>query len=172
MSLEQASFISQIVAAVALTGSLIFVALQIRQNTKVERLESLNVALRTHMKLMADLTATDADAELFRKFVTSFESLSLNERGRVHAMMVARLASFNQIMFLQKAGALPLDEFEAIRSAFISILRTNGARQWWDLYKHRAPHRVDAYVTNALDDPKIRIKALNEEAPWLFDTDG
>lgn len=168
MSLEQASLATQIVAALAVVGSLIFLALQIRQNTKGEQLESLNVALNTHVGLIADITATDADAELFRKFVTSLESLSLNERGRAHALMLRRLASFNQVMFLHAAGALPQEEFEAIQGVFISIVRTKGGRRRWALFKHVVPPHVNAFVSDALDDPTIRLKAFDEEVPWLF----
>jgi len=36
----------------------------------------------------------EADAELFRKFSLRFDLLTLNERGRIHAMLLERLASF------------------------------------------------------------------------------
>ncbi len=170
MSLEQASLVSQIIAALAVSASLLFLAVQARQSANSARLDSLNLALGTHVKLIADTTATDSDAELFRKFVSGLDMLSLNERARAHAVMLTRLASFNQVRFLHESGVLPSDEFRAMQGVFISMLKTKGGRQWWKLFRDQVPTRLDTYITEVLDNPAIGVEAFDQRTPWLFNS--
>ncbi len=54
------------------------------------------MALGVHVHQIAELTATDESAELFRQFCADFTALSLNEKGRIHAAMLDLLVSFNK----------------------------------------------------------------------------
>ena len=168
MSLENIYVISQIVAAIAVVASLVFVGVQLRESRRASEMQSLSVALGGHVKQIADLTGCDADAELFRKFSLRFDLLTLNERGRIHSMLLERLASFNQVRLLHAAGVLRGDEFLAIRDTFLSILRTPGGRQWWGLYRSQVPLSLNNYLSSMLDDPSITRPPMHEHFPWLF----
>ena len=169
MTLQDLGNLGEFIGSFAVVITLVYLAIQIRHNTRASRTESLNTALGVHVKQIAQLTATNEDSELFRKFADDFHALSANEKGRIQAMMLARIASFNQVIRLHASGMLDDDEFEAMQGTFISILRTAGGRDWWGAYKHMVPRGLDDYVTNALNDPNIKRKPYNEELPWLFE---
>jgi len=94
--------------------------------------------------------------------------LSLNERGRIHTVMLDLLVSFNRVVRLNKAKMLDDEEFEAIRGTFISILRTAGGREWWDSFKHMVPEFLNTAVSAMIDDATIRKGPITEEQSWLF----
>ena len=165
MTLQDLGNLGEFIGSIAVVVTLVYLAIQIRQNTRATRTESLNTALGVHVNQIAQLTATDADSELFRRFAQDFHALSANETGRVQAMMLQRVASFNQVIRLHRAGFLDDDEFQAIQGTFISIMRTAGGRQWWDGYRHMCPKELDRYITQALDDSSIDRKPYNEELP-------
>jgi len=171
MTLENIYYIGQTIAVVAILASLVFVALQMRASTQARKLESLNVALGVHAQKIALLTGDDARAELFRKFALNFDELSLNERGRIHALLWERSASFNQIVYLHSKGLVSDEEFLQQQATFVSILRTPGGRRWWRIFQIQAPPKYSAYMSKALDDPAITRKAMHEVNPWLFGLD-
>lgn len=148
--------------------SLIYLALQLHQNTRTTRAEALSAALGVHVTQIAGLTKTAADAQLFRRFADGFCSLSLDERGMMMCVMLERLVSFNEVINFHNAGLLGDEEFQAIKNTYVSILRTSGGREWWGLYKHMTPPWIERYVTHAIDDGEIGCKPYDEELPWLF----
>ena len=169
MTLQDLGNLGEILGSIAVVVTLIYLARQIHQSTEASRHESLNTALGTHVFQIADLTATDEAAELFRRFCSDFHALSLNEKGRIHSALLKRLASFNQVARLHEAGLLDDDEFEAMQGTYISILRTPGGRAWWETYRNMTPKNLNAYITTAIDDPGITRKTIIEEQPWLFE---
>ncbi|MFV1988602.1 MAG: hypothetical protein ACC682_15115 [Gemmatimonadota bacterium] len=171
MNWEAVGAVGEIIGAAAVVITLAFLVLQMRKTNQTALTESLNTALGTHVHLIAELTATDDSAELFRRFCDSFLGLSLNECGRMHAVMLDRIASFNQVARLHDAGLLDDGEFGAIQGTFVSILRTHGGREWWAAYRHMVPEHLNERVTAAIDDPRIDRGPMTEEQPWLFDED-
>jgi hypothetical protein len=149
--------------------TLIYLARQIHQNSETSRTEGLNRALDVHVGQIAEMTATDEAAELFRRFCVDFQGLSLNDRGRVHAMMLNRIASFNQVQRLHATGMLDDDEFHAMRGTFVSILRSPGGRAWWDRTKFMMPKNLEAKISAAIENPNIKRRSITEEQRWLFE---
>lgn len=168
MTLESLGNLGEFVGSLAVLITLIYLARQYHQSIAEKHTESLNVALGTHVHRIAQITATDEDAELFRRFCEDFFALSLNDRGRVHAVMLDLLLSFNQVLRLNTSGMLDDQEFEAIRGTFISILRTAGGREWWGAFKHMTPEFLNTNVSAMIDDDKIQIGSFTEEQSFLF----
>ena len=168
MNWETVSAVGAICGALFIGLSVIYLALQLRQSARTTRAEALGSALGVHVTQIAQLTHSAAAAQLFRKFAGGFHSLSLDERGMIMCVMLERLVSFNQVINFHGAGLLDDEEFQAIRSTYVSILRTAGGREWWSVYKHMTPPWIESYVANALNDPAIRCKPYDQELPWLF----
>lgn len=160
--------VSDVLSALFVGVTLIFLIFQLRHNARASRNEALNTAIGTHVGQIASLTDTTEKAALFRKFAGDFYALSLDERGVIQAMMLARTASFNRVVRLHRSGLLEADEFAAMQGSYISILRTNGGRQWWAAYRHMTPAPLNEYVSRTLDDPAVPAKPYTEALPWLF----
>lgn len=168
MTLQSLGNLGEFISSVAVLITLIYLARQYHQSTEAKRNDSLNLALGTHVHLIAQITATDERAELFRRFCEDFSALSLNERGRAHTMILDLLVSFNQVLRLHMSRLLDDEEFNAIRGTFISILRTGGGRFWWEAYKHMVPDFLNARVSEMINDTSIQIRPVTEEQSFLF----
>ncbi len=168
MTLQELGNLGEFVGSIAVLVTLIYLARQLHQRTDSARTESLNMALGVHVHQIAQLTATDESAELFRQFCANFTSLSLNEKGRIHAVMLDLLVSFNQVIRLNQAGMLDDEEFKTIRGTYLSILRTTGGRAWWEAYKHMTPPFLNTIISEMIDDPNIEKSPITVEQRWLF----
>ena len=169
MTLQDLGSLGEFVSSIAVLVTLIYLARQLHQRTDSARTESLNMALGVHVHQIAQITATDERAELFRKFCADFTSLSLNEKGRIHSVMLDLLVSFNQVIRLNQSGMLDNEEFGAIRGTFLSILRTTGGRAWWEDYKHMTPPFLNTVISSMIDDPNIDKAPITAEQSWLFE---
>jgi hypothetical protein len=169
MDWEAFSAIGEVIGALFVGVSLLYLAIQLHQSTSTMRMQALGAALGVHVTQIAKTTETAAAAALFRKFVGGgLISLSLDERGMVMCLMLERIVSFNQVINLHKAGLLAGEEFHAMQNTIISILRTKGGREWWGRYKHMTPRGIDAYITAAIESAAITCRPYDEELPWLF----
>ncbi len=168
MNWDAIGAVSDVISALFVGVTIIYLGIQLHQNTRASRAEALNTAIGTHVRQMASMTGTLESASLFRRFTEDLYALSLDERGVAQAMMLERTASFNQVVRLHRAGLLEAVEFAAMRGTYISVLKTTGGRQWWAAYKHMVPRDLNDYVSKVLDDPTVPNKPYTEELPWLF----
>lgn len=131
MTLEEISSIGQLVAATATVASLIFVGLQIRQNTRATRAASHN-SVSDSLNEINRMFAENADlTKIWLAGMADRQALTAEERWRFDSTARAYM-HVCETMFIQ-AGLGAGDksvmhaEEEGIRTAFASP----GIREWW-----------------------------------------
>lgn len=132
MSLEQISLISQIVSAVAVIASLIFVGFQIRQNTRVNRAQ-----IREH--IMSDWGSIAQvliqDPKVFATGIAGaqeeYDALS-NEDKFTFMTQAMLIFKHYENMFLQhKAGFLDGETWAAWSTHSLMYFHQRGIQNWW-----------------------------------------
>jgi hypothetical protein len=134
MSLEQISYLSQIIAAAAVVASLIYAALQFRIYAKAAR-ETRLVAASTDMQDFKRMLAQDATCA--RIFWDGLDDLNKLDRGELHR--------FNAMMSLIVTQVRYIDSFPDIAAEMnaTAVWTRPGARQWWETARALyAPHMV------------------------------
>ncbi len=122
MSLEQISYLSQIIAAAAVVASLIYAVLQLRIYTKVAR-ESRLVAASSDIQDFRRMLAQDATcARIFLDGLDDLNQLDRGEQQRFNAMM--QLVA-TQVRYIDSFSDIPA-EMNAT-----ALWTRPGARQWW-----------------------------------------
>jgi hypothetical protein len=132
MSLEQISLISQIISAVAVIASLIFVGFQIHQNTQVARAQ-----IREH--IMSDWGSTaqvlTQNPKVFATGIAGaqeeYDALS-NEDKFTFMTQAFIVFKHYENMFLQyKAGFLDEETWVAWSTHPLMYFHQRGIRNWW-----------------------------------------
>ncbi len=131
MTLEELYYLSQIIAVVGIFASLIFVGLQIRQNTLATRAASHN-AVSDSLNEINRMMAESADlTKIWLTGMADRQVLSAEDRWRFDSTLRAYL-HVCETMYIQ-AGlgtgdkGIMLSEEEGIKTVFASP----GAREWW-----------------------------------------
>jgi hypothetical protein len=125
MTLEEAYFVSQIVAALAIVVSLIYGALQFRVYVKAAR-EARYAMSIAHLQEFRKILATDADcARIYREGLEDLTKLDHVERWRFGALMQVITTYFAMCV---KFG----DDGEFLRGGITYTMQRPGARQWWE----------------------------------------
>lgn len=136
MSLEQAAFLAQILSAVAVVASLVFVGIQLRQATKAARASTSQAHSTTYHAIIASIIQDGEFARIWREGLDDFESQSSDERVRfvAYASALFRFYESSRVQWLR--GQLDAEHWQNIESQATSLASQPGIRAWWALRRH------------------------------------
>jgi hypothetical protein len=169
MNWDAIGAIGEILGAIAVIGSLIFLALQVRQNNAQQKIQALMDAAANHISKYEAATASDEKAENFRNGLRAFSDMAINERAKFHSTMTGLVAGFVQVWRLYNEGSLIREDYEAMEGSFIGLFRCPGTQQWWAGMKHFFPADLAIFIDRAVNDPTIDILPSIDELPALND---
>jgi hypothetical protein len=148
MSLEQISYLSQIVGGIAVIASLIFVGLQLRQGARATHLSAYQAA-QERLDNVRQVLASDADlAGIFSQGVADPMRLDDQQLFRFRALMfvLANAMQTLHVMFVQ--SDIDAAEWNRVQPTALRIFGTPGGRAWLTLFRHE----IDGTFAKTLDD--------------------
>ena len=167
MNWDAISAVAETIAAIAVIVSLLYLAVQVNQNTRALKSRGLKSARERFLMDLDRATRTQVDAEIFRKGLNDFDNLSPADQGCFHSKMHALTHAFHHAWDLNKDGLLPDHELDAMRDITISYLITPGAQQWWAIHKTVPPPDIVNYLDNASANANGMIAPATDRFPWL-----
>lgn len=137
MSLEHAFFVSQIVASVAIVASLIFVGLQIKDNTTaLQRGEHNSTMAQWTVIRMAVAKHRDI-AELMTDGLNGSRALDRSDQLRLEQMLQEYAWACYHIWDRTQRGIFPKGTFELTGGAYLlGLLTAQRGAAWWRSAKH------------------------------------
>ncbi|MCL6699401.1 hypothetical protein LZ496_11490 [Sphingomonas sp. NSE70-1] len=133
MSLEQLSFLSQIISAVAVVGSLIFVGVQLRQATRAVRASSSQAHSTTYHAVISSLINDGDFARIWRVSLGNPEAINPDERVRFIAYGSALFRYYESSRVQWLRGLLDEEHWQNIEQQVISLKSQPGIRWWWTI---------------------------------------
>ena len=161
------SVIAELVSALGIIITLIYLAIQVHQNTRQEEFQGLQAAILRFLNNVDGITKTEEDAEVFRRGLNHFSDLPAATQGSFHSKMHSLLHGFHSIWILYKSGILPEYELVAMRQIYVELLMSPGGRQWWETFKHIPPPHLVAYLDEEIQKSEGTIVPANLAYPWL-----
>ncbi|NWG93263.1 MAG: hypothetical protein HXY21_12285 [Parvularculaceae bacterium] len=124
MTLEFIYYVSQIVAVVAIVGSLVFVAIQTRQNGRTMRAKAAWDAQASFAEINDMLAAGGLISEVSYKAFTATETLSPYERYLMHRLIRGLLQRAEAQFALYRNGVLDAEVWR-LRRGYLRSLFSN-----------------------------------------------
>jgi hypothetical protein len=131
VTLEDLGNIGELIGAIGVIASLVYLAAQIRQNTRTLR-------AATYESLAQATTSSNAllltDPEIARIVETGLgeAALPLEDRARFAAYLRMTFRRYDSIYLHHRQATLPPEAWEAYWSSFRRILRSPNVRDFWD----------------------------------------
>ena len=167
MNWDAISAVSETIATIAVIVSLIYLAVQVSQNTEALKRQGLHSSRDRYLNHLDRMTETQVDADIFRRGLNNFEKMSPAEQGCFHSKMHPLIHGFHHGWDLHRAGLLPDQELTAMRNHTVSFLMTKGAQQWWAMHKTVPPPEIVAYLDEAVAKAEGTIAPATERFSWL-----
>lgn len=150
MSWDAVGAIGQVIGAVLVGVTLIYLALQLRQNTSALK-SSTFLAISTLMGSTMEVFATHADlAPLLIKAHSGLDGLPAAERARFGFLMMMAFRRVETVVVQRHLGFIGPELTEGFERSALSALGSKGARQWWEGSKGAFSSLFSAWVDEKL----------------------
>jgi hypothetical protein len=171
MSLEDLGNIGEFVAAVAVVVSLIFLAVQIRQNTSAVRTASWQETV-SGFRSANRIWLEPGVARAYAKGVRVYPDMPFDDRTLFLNVIADQALAFQGAFALYESGQLQEETYQAYLDWFASNVATPGGRAWWDeigrpIHVKSMVEAVDARLSqgNLHDILTLGFARLDEAAP-------
>ena len=132
MSFEQIAYLAQIVASVGVVVSLIFVGLQIRQNTGALQRNEHNSTMAQWTVIRMAIARNRDVAELMTAGLNGERAMDEADQLRLEQMLAEHAWAAFHIWDRTQRGIFPKGTFEATCGAHLcGLFRTAGGGTWW-----------------------------------------
>jgi len=111
--------------------TLIYLAVQIRQNTRSSRTESYQAAVAAISDWTRTVGTEPASCRILEAGSRDFEALSPEERVQFNLIMASVVRNLENIHFQFTHGAIDESTWAGWANRTHSVLRPAGARAWW-----------------------------------------
>jgi len=133
MSLEHASLVAQIVSAIAIVASLIFVGFQLRQAARAVRNSSSQAHSAIYSQINSVISSNAEFANIWRRALPNPDELNEDEWVRfvAHLSSLFRFFESSRVQWLR--GQLDEEHWQTIMEQVRSLHAQPGVQAWWRL---------------------------------------
>jgi len=151
MTLEDLGNIGEFIASIGVLITLIYLVIQIRQNTLATRIQTRQ-AISEAQFANINTRATDPLLPLLIMKMNRGEPLSQEEQDRLYFHADATMRQFENFYAHYTAGILPEKDWQAQRASLVRTLRADVSREMWSTMKHTYNEDFRAAVDAALEE--------------------
>jgi hypothetical protein len=138
MNWEALGAIAESVGAFGVVASLLYVGLQVRQNTRSVRAATYETLARSSGEFLSPLVEDPELASRFEAALADWASIDAAERAQVNYLFIQLFRLWENAFFQRQAGTLEPTLWEAWRHVMVSYFHQPGIQAWW-------PARRSAY---------------------------
>lgn len=160
MNWEMLSAIGQMVAAVGVIPSLIYLAVQIRGQNKERRRAGINILTVQWSELVKSAQESREFATIFLQGVRSFQGLDAPDKLRFTAFFTRYTRNCEGMFIYYRDGALDKALWDEVERTMTDYFAYPGVREWWATRKHWLTDEFRAVVEAIIaTDPEQKLYA-------------
>ena len=123
--------VAEFIAAVFVLPTLIYLAIQFRQNTKAVKSAIYQAINDSMIKNLEDMINSEYLVPLFLKAQKNYSSLSEEEKARFHFLNMAMLRRFEAVYTQRSLGVIPESMTEGFEQSFLSYFANSPSKKLW-----------------------------------------
>ena len=132
MNWEAIGAVAELLGAIGVIVSLIYLASQVRRNTHLQKITNLR-DIATELATTARCTASNPElASLVLRGLADLASLDSVERYRLDSYLYAFFANYERALIDARDGDYPEEQLTPLRVSVVEYLGTHGGRTWWE----------------------------------------
>ena len=163
MNWEIVAAIGEILGALGVITSLVYLSIQIRKSDETARAQSLQSILDGHRdRTLVPMYTHPEFADLVAKGLTDLDLLSDNQKRQFHSYVTEIVLQMQQVMQLHDRGLVPKVDFDAWMSFTGGIIKSPGGAAIWGHMQLTVTPTVRGLINDHITD--------NPEAPSFIET--
>ncbi len=132
MTIVELGALGELLGAIAVMGSLVYVGRQLNQSNKTAKAESARANILSYNAEFLTPIADPERMQLFRAGLNHFETLDRNAQAAFHAQIIKVFNLGMTDFALQRAGMVTEMTSAGFQRWCAMILRTPGLDTWWE----------------------------------------
>ena len=150
--LESLASLGEIVGAIAVVVSLVYLAVQVRQSTRAQRIENSSRILDRTATMQGALSRDPAMSVLFSKGISDPSQLTPQERIQFTWAMYEFFGALEFMFLAAKENSIPEEIWQRWSAAAAWWLTFPGVQAWWEVRPIPFADSFSKYVQSLLDD--------------------
>lgn len=167
MNWEALAAFGEISGALAVVASLIFVGYQLRQGQSIERAKAQRDLLVQGREWMAIPGQDEQSFDAIRSCLQEFTDADDFDKARFNGWAFNMLLIMEQAFYMHRDGFLNDGSFFRFEQVLLSITRTRGGGQWWQLAYNIVGTDVGEYLAMRRDELGESVPAIDELLPYM-----
>ncbi len=131
MTLQDLGNIGEFVGAIGVIVSLVYLATQIRQNTKAVRSNTSQAITDSRVEFLSSISDNPEVARMFFSGLSDLDSLGPDERSRFAIMMARFIATMENYHYQHLRGAMDQEQWTRMLGILRWFMSTPGGQAWW-----------------------------------------
>ncbi len=131
MELQAYTLIAEVVGAVAVVLTLIYLAIQLRQNTKALRTSAYQGMVANSMQILTTLLADPERAQFFLRVQSNPGQITEEDGVRWHWFMLAAFRHWDNLYYQYRTGALETEMWEGYDHLMTNWLQNQAWSEWF-----------------------------------------
>jgi len=148
---EAVGAIANLFAAIGVIATLIYLSIQIRQNTKAVRSSSIQNLVQSFSTTAQAAVENEYIVPLLLKANAGPGGLTEEERGRLHFWFIMTFRRFESVYFQRDLGIVDAEVIDGFERSHIAILASKSAQEWWANSKGIFNSGFVSYVEDLLE---------------------
>jgi hypothetical protein len=128
---EALGAIANVLAAVGVIATLIYLSIQIRQNTKAVRSSSIQNLVQNFSTTAQTAVENEHIIPLLLKGNAGADALTEVERAQLHFWFIMTFRRFEGVYFQRDLGIVDADVIDGFERSHLAVLASKGAQEWW-----------------------------------------
>lgn len=150
MTIQDLGSIGELIAAIATVATLVYLATQVRQNTRALRSSTFENISEQMAQNAGLLVAQPALSKVFIKGAKSLGELSPEERLQLQAFFVMSLRRLESVHVQAELGSITEDLKRGFELSILTVLQTPLGAEWWSSAKVTFNRSFSNYVDSWL----------------------
>ena len=167
MTLQDLGNIGEFSGAIAVLVSLIYLALQIRQNTTTVR-AGTSAAISESLARLLEVAGSDArTARLWTGGLTGDPSLDPNDVLQFSVLFGSYMRRIENAYYQHLLGLVDSDHWQTTERTLRYMIRSNGGKTWWVWSRQIYSDRFVAYVENCIVEREVSSAVAQAVEPGV-----
>ena len=151
MTLEEFNYIAEIIASLAVIASLIYIGLEVRQNTAAMQAAGRQAYVDSQASLVSLINSSSTLADILHRGANGMSNIKDGEIIQFGAFLDQAFITFETFYFQWKAGVLDTRLWSIYRHAIADFMVQTGQQQWWETKRHWYDQEFQEYVNQVID---------------------
>jgi len=148
MTLEHYYYMAELVSAIALVISLVYVGAQVKQSTEATKAQTAQSYVDTMNGYVGLINSSGNLANVLDRGVNGLDGLQGGEVIQFCAFHDQCFITFEAFYFEWKHGFLEMQFWDTYRNVIVSLLMQPGQQEYWQMRRHWFDDEFQKYVEN------------------------